>query len=952
MADGMAFDRASAARIMAAPVTVIRSIRPAMVCKRYTMGANGLEKRAVASVTEGEAVVRSVPDAATMMALLREVTEAPDLVICPGGFRGAEDQPFRIVPEKQLAAMMGGKIGEVSGGVHTIDGRRVAARLKRGISAGPWLLLDADNPPGMPEAWHHRTIGERLAMIEAIIPGISTCERIELRGSSARVVAEGVVPGAATHAWIRVSDPARIGVLKAYATIASVTAGLSFASPRYSRIVPGKVVGHQHRTVVDLAVWDTGRLVFCARPDVQAPNYSAAPAGIGLVNPGGGALDISAITLPSKPDLERYATQTGHRVEIEDGREAPVIRSFGDLTWETEIEARGQVKRLREWVATMRPGGKRRCETPFRASTSEAGVIRLRRDGKPILHDVGSGTTYHLAEDAAPATDEAVDHDGMSEAWGDPLQAEDHSRSNRPSDDRERHKGPLIQVVGGNLHNDATEGESALLQAGRAIYQRGHELVRPAVQVVAASRGRMTHSAALVEIGCAGLRDALCQVAHWERFDKRSGDWVEINPPADVALTILARSGEWRFPRIAGVITTPTLRPDGSLLSEHGYDPATRLYHMADPALELRPSVQNPTRANAEAALESLRSLLAEFPFDGEVSRAVALSGIITPVVRGGLSVAPLHAYKANAAGSGKSYLVDVASAISTGRPCPVTSVVEDERETEKRLTGMLLAGYPIACLDNVNGELGGDLLCQAIERPLIRVRKLGGNDMFEIENKVSMFATGNALRVRGDMVRRTLISSLDAQTERPELRDFKGDPVARIQANRGLYVSASLVIVRAYLRAGMPNQPKAIASFEDWSSLVRGALIWLGCADPAASMETARADDPELTDLREMLALWADAFGGDARTAKEVADAIQQKEPTQMGEPTDYRHPDLRDALLRLVGERGEANTRRLGKWLMNREGRVVEGRRFQRAATVGHGGVALWQIVATVKP
>ncbi|MEO3475772.1 hypothetical protein AAFN86_28230 [Roseomonas sp. CAU 1739] len=939
-----------ASAAIGSPVTIIRSIQPAMVCKRYTMGAAGIEKRAVAHVTEGEATTRDVPDAAAMMALLREVTEAPDLVICPGVFRDAGDQPFRVVPEKQFATMLNGKVGEVPGGVHDIHGSRVAARLKRGISPGAWLLLDADNPPGMPEAWQRQPFGERLGMLDKIIPGISTCERIELRGSSARVVQDGASGGAATHAWIRVSDPARIAVLKAYATIASVTAGLSFASPRHSRIEPGKVVGHQQRTVVDLSVWDTGRLVFCACPDVQVPGYSATPAGIELVNPGGGALDLSGIVLPGKPDLDEYAARTGHRVDIEEGREAPVIRSYGDLTWETEIESRGQVKRLREWVATMRPGGKKRCETPFRASSSEAAVIRLRRDGKPILHDVGTGTTYHLSEEPPPEAGPAY-ADSFDTAR-EQFEAEGHGRSNRPASDSALHKGPLIQVVGGNLHNEATEGESALLHAGRAIYQRGCDLVRPAVQIVAASRGRMTHSAALVEIGCAGLRDALCQVAHWEKFDKRSSDWVEINPPADVAMTILARTGEWRFPRIAGVITTPTLRPDGTLLSEHGYDPATRLYHMADPELELRPSVHNPTRANAEAALELLRSLLAEFPFDGDVSRAVGLSGLITPVVRGALSVAPLHAFKATSPGSGKSYLVDVVSAISTGRPCPVTSVVDDERETEKRLTGMLLAGYPIACLDNVNGELGGDLLCQAIERPIIRVRKLGGSDLFEIENKASMFATGNALRVRGDMVRRTLVCSLDAGVERPELRDFKADPIAKIQANRGLYVSACLVIVRAYLGVGLPGLPKAIASFEDWSGLVRGALVWLGCADPAASMQAARDDDPELTELREMLALWSDAFGSDAMTAKEVADAIHQKEPTQMGEPTDYRRPDLRDALIRLVGERGEVNTKRLGRWLLSREGRIVDGQRFKRSTTKGQNNVARWQVVATVSP
>ncbi|RYI98627.1 MAG: topoisomerase, partial [Acetobacteraceae bacterium] len=389
--------------------------------------------------------------------------------------------------------------------------------------------------------------------------------------------------------------------------------------------------------------------------------------------------------------------------------------------------------------------------------------------------------------------------------------------------------GPLIKLRGGQLHNEATAGEDALLAAGKPIYQRGNDLVRPAEQLVPASRGRTTRSACLIGVSAHGLVDHLCGAATWERFDARANEWIEVNPPMAVAQTILSRAGDWRFPRIAGVITTPTLRPDGSILAAPGYDLATRLYHLQDPDLQLHAAVKAPTRANAEAALKLLNALLDEFPFVDPVSRSVALSGLITPVVRGALSVVPLHAFKAYTAGTGKSYLADVASAISTGRPCPVASAAPDEAETEKRLVGLLLAGFPISSLDNVNGELGGDLLCQAIERPLVRIRPLGRSDIVEIESRSTIFATGNNLRVRGDMVRRTILCSLDAGVERPELREFKADPIATVMADRGRYVSACLIIVRAYAAAGRPDVLKPIASFEDWSNAVRSALVWLG---------------------------------------------------------------------------------------------------------------------------
>jgi putative DNA primase/helicase len=505
---------------------------------------------------------------------------------------------------------------------------------------------------------------------------------------------------------------------------------------------------------------------------------------------------------------------------------------------------------------------------------------------------------------------------------------------------------PTIRIRGGDLHIEAAAGEAALIRAGKNLFQRGQSLVRPAAREVEASRGRTARSACLIEITSTGMVDRLCSSAVWERFDARSETWVQINPPKPVADTILSRAGDWTFPRIAGVITTPTLRPDGTVLTEGGYDEATRLFHLPDPDLKLHPGVMDPTRELAERALKVLVDLIEEFPFVEGVSRSVALSGLITPVVRGALAVSPMHAFRARTAGTGKSYLADTVSAICMGQPCPAISVAPKEEETDKRLTGLLLGGYPICSLDNVNGELGGDLLCQAIERPIVRIRALGKSDIFEIESRATFFATGNNLRVRGDMVRRTVICNLDANMERPELREFKGDPVQEVLGNRGRYVSACLIIVRAYIAAGRPDLLKPIASFEDWSNTVRSALVWLGCDDPAISMEEAREDDPELNDLSELLSAWHQGLGEEPRTVKQVVSAIGEKEDTKHGEPTDFKYAELREVVRRSFEERGEINTRRFGNALASHEGKIVAGRRFKRAKAKGTGGLIRWQV------
>ena len=522
------------------------------------------------------------------------------------------------------------------------------------------------------------------------------------------------------------------------------------------------------------------------------------------------------------------------------------------------------------------------------------------------------------------------------------------------SHDQKGRAKPPIRLLAGELHIAATAGEAAIIASGQPLFQRGNTLVRPVIRVVAASRGRTTTAACLGEQNVYALIDMFSEAARWERFDGRSKEWICVNPPMQVAQILLARQGQWNFPSIAGVITCPTLKPDGSVLMADGFDAQTRLFHIVDDTLKLHPELHAPTLALAERALALLNELLGEFPFvklkgpDGKeshVAQAVALSALITPIVRGALSVAPLHAFRATAPGSGKSYLADVVSAIATGRLCPVIAAAPDEAETEKRIAGLLLAGYPVVSIDNVNGELAGDLLCQAIERPQIRIRPLGGSDIVEIENAVSLFATGNQMRVRGDAVRRTLISDLDANEERPELREFRADPVEMVLRNRGHYVSACLMIVRAYIVAGKPGCLGRVASFGDWSDLVRSALVWLGNDDPALSMEAARADDPDLTQLREILSAWAEAFGFvEGFTATEVvrkADDRLVAKPN--GEPDGFVLPEFHETLLRWFGERGSINTRRFGKWLASREGRIVDGHKFERRGTAS-GGVVRW--------
>lgn len=386
-------------------ITIIKSLAPNRVCKQFSIDeAGNILKRSVASVTEGEATLYEVNESKNMVSLLEFVTSKKNLVLCNGYFHKSEqNQKFIVVPEKVLAKKAGSQIGKVDGGVHNINGELVAARVKRGIDPSAWVLLDFDEPAGFPEHWKGLDIQGRLELLEPLIAGISQVERIELFSSSARVVFSDKPSKIKSHAWIRVNEPAKIAILKAHLSVMSVTQGISFKYEKLSRLTQGKVTGIEHRTVIDLATLDTGRLIFNAEPDLDIAGATLRGAEPVIINEGAGVLDISHLALPSNKELKKYkeTANISLSMSMTDNGSLSII-SEGQLTMDTEVTSRGVTKTLREWLPNE-PFDKIRCESPFRESVSEAGFIKLGKNGKPFIHDIGCGVTYHLKSDALPS---------------------------------------------------------------------------------------------------------------------------------------------------------------------------------------------------------------------------------------------------------------------------------------------------------------------------------------------------------------------------------------------------------------------------------------------------------------------------------------------------------------------------------------------------------------------
>jgi putative DNA primase/helicase len=484
---------------------------------------------------------------------------------------------------------------------------------------------------------------------------------------------------------------------------------------------------------------------------------------------------------------------------------------------------------------------------------------------------------------------------------------------------------PTIQVRAGDRHSAADAGLVALHDAGTRFFQRDRQLVRVCIIETKTASGEKTSAPGIVQVTQPMLGRELGRAADWIGFNS-SGNMHRIDPPRAIVEQIAGMVGDWPFPPLSGVIGTPTLRADGSLLVKEGYDEATGLALIGGP--KMLPIPTEPSQSDAERALALIDGLLDEFPFADAVSRSVALSMLMTPVLRGALDPAvPLHLVTAPESGTGKSYLADIASMIATGDRCAVVAASPKPEETEKRLVAAALSGSPIVALDNCTGTIEGDFLCQLTERPRLQLRPLGTSDAVRAANTFTVLANGNNVTSAGDMVRRTIQSALDANMEKPDAREFRADPIALVKKDRGSYIAACLTIARAYICAGKPGRMRPLPSYGSWSDLVRSPLTWLGRPDPVASMNSIRGTDPIRLARAAVFAAWASELetGRGYRTAELIAQTEDQGLFRDV-----WVRPALREAFLDVARSRNsrepQIDSKRLAHWLKAQTGTIAD--------------------------
>jgi hypothetical protein len=356
----------------------------------------------------------------------------------------------------------------------------------------------------------------------------------------------------------------------------------------------------------------------------------------------------------------------------------------------------------------------------------------------------------------------------------------------------------------------------------------------------------------------------------------------EETTPAPGVLSAALAGAEWpSVPTLAGIIGTPVLRRDWTLLQEPGYDPASGLY--LSPTVMLPPIPARPDSAQvADAWAFIVTTLLGDFEWEDSASLANYIGLMVTPFLRRPLrALVPLAIVSASAPSSGKSLLSALIGLLVGQQTVPWPA--ENDTELEKLITSTFTVESGAVIFDNLaEGEvIDSPVLANLLTNPMWSSRILGKSGMGAWANDRLWMTTGNNLRVGGDIASRSVCVRLKPAGPHPEERS--GFQIPDLQGwiknpdNRAALLWRLLILVADWVASGTPRDTTVppIRQFTPWAHGVGGFLAHHGITGFLTNLGATRRMDEEDHKWAVFLATWLDRLGpSPVRPAEVLASA------------------------------------------------------------------------------
>ncbi|MGW5642216.1 hypothetical protein ACWEV3_11020 [Saccharopolyspora sp. NPDC003752] len=393
---------------------------------------------------------------------------------------------------------------------------------------------------------------------------------------------------------------------------------------------------------------------------------------------------------------------------------------------------------------------------------------------------------------------------------------------------------------------------------------------------------------------------------------------VEISPAGPVLNAVLSRRSWPDLPVLRRIISTPVLRPDGTLLQRPGYDPATG-FLLATRA-HLDPVPERPTAEQVEESRQFLlERFLRDFPWRTPADRANYLGLLVTPIIRPFTrALSPFGVIDATMPGSGKTILSGCVGLLVGQR---VMTWTDSEDELRKAITTVLADQVGVVVYDNLEegAVINSAVLARLVTERTWTDRKLGSNTASTFPNDRLWLATGNNLRVGGDMASRTVWVRLDPDCPRPEARS--GFTIPNLDnwildpANQATVLRHVLTLILDWTAAGAPISTSVpqMRQFTRWAQHIGGFLEHHGIGGFLANAEDSRELDDDAAEWRAFLLRWHALHGQKRLTANELRASA---EPELGTDPWVGSFPTTNTGKLPSAKSLGRRLTGQIGRW------------------------------------
>lgn len=394
----------------------------------------------------------------------------------------------------------------------------------------------------------------------------------------------------------------------------------------------------------------------------------------------------------------------------------------------------------------------------------------------------------------------------------------------------------------------------AMSESGKPIYHWGHIPV-------------YLHRGSTEQIDSAWFRYMVSREVQWFKYGSGGKGKALIVPEKAAGTTISAALASISMfaNELKTVVRAPTYTSDGRLLTKGGYDEASGIYYHK--TCDVPQVSEKPTDEELQAAsLLLFSTLLRDFPFEDQRSKAHAFAALITPFVRLMIDGStPLYVYEAPRPGTGKSLLAELVPRINRGYAAPLTLDQDNRTENKKLLTAALLKEPGgIVFIDNFRGMLNDPFLEAIITASMFEDRVLGVTKNVRAANLSTWLISSNNPGMNADTHRRAVVIRLDAKMQRPELRDAAQFKIPKLQVwvreNRGKLIWAILTIIQRWLATGAVHAPVTFGSFESYAGVVGGILQ--ACGVDGFLAHRAEEVSPEDQEWEHFCAAWWDVIG------------------------------------------------------------------------------------------